>query len=395
MTFIVSRYWPATGGVESHMRSVVNDLASRHDVTVLAYATDESLPGRLTTSLRPGPTFQPFDDGAARVEPVTLTRRQRARLIPQALQVLPGTARLAYGRLRAPLAAQYARAVGPILAERVSETDVVHVWSADLVGAAAVRAARLLRRPSVITPFVHPGQWGEDPGSVRTYRRADRVVALLGTERDAYVRLGVRPDRVAVSGVCSPGIVLGGGAAIRERHRISGPLVLFLGVRRSYKGHDVLLAAAPRVAEACPGTTFAFVGPGDPIEPDGHGARVIDAGRVSDEERAAWLDAADVFCLPSAHEIFPVSILEAWSAHTAVVVSELPPLVELMARSYGGVTVPRTADAFARTLVDVLRDDARRDRLAAAGHRFWIAEATPQAVARRHEQIYEELLSAP
>jgi glycosyltransferase involved in cell wall biosynthesis len=248
--------------------------------------------------------------------------------------------------------------------------------------------------PAVITPFIHQGQWGEDLASRRLLRRADRVVGLLEVERSMFREFGVPAERTDTCGVCAPAVPAGGGAELRSRHRIDGPLILFLGVRRAYKGHDLLLSVADRVAARVPGATFAFVGPGAPLEADGVAARVLDVGPVSDEERGAWLEAAQLMCLPSQHEIFPVSALEAWSAGTPVLLSDLPPLVELIRRSGGGRTVPRDPDALAAALIALLEQPAELLRLGAAGHEFWRTGHTPAAVAGCHERMYDSVLSA-
>ena len=70
--------------------------------------------------------------------------------------------------------------------------------------------------------------------------------------------------------------------------------------------------------------------------------RTIDAGFADDDDRAGWLEAADVVCLPSEAEIFPLTLLKAWSVGTPVVTSDLPPLVELLKKAGGGLTSPRT-----------------------------------------------------
>jgi phosphatidylinositol alpha-1,6-mannosyltransferase len=264
------------------------------------------------------------------------------------------------------------------------------MWGSDLVAAASVRGARLAGVPVAITPFAHERQWGDDPASAAAYREADAVVALLETDADVYRRLGAPASRVEVCGVCSPGVQSGGGSDLRERLGIMGPLVLFLGVRRPYKGYDVLLEAIPRVAATRPDVTFAFVGPGDPIEADGP-PRVIDAGEADDAERADWLDAADLMCLPSAGEIFPVSILEAWSVGTPVLTSEIPTLHELVDRSGGGATAAREPEAVAEAIVALLAEPERLQALGESGHRFWKAHHTVEAVTRWHEELYERL----
>lgn len=394
ITFIAGRYWPATGGVETLVHHVAGELAKRHDVTVVADRIDERPDERLSESIRHPPAFTPFRDGAVRVVPVELRSRHRVALAPLAAQVVPGLARFAFGPPRVPMMALYAGVVGALLSNHVRGTDVVHAWTTGFLGAAAVHAARAAGRPAVMTPFVHPGQWGDDLASRRLLRRADRVVGLLDVEREMFHAFGVPESRTDTCGVCAPPVMTGGGAALRSRYAIDAPLVVFLGVRRAYKGHDLLLSVADRVAARVPGATFAFVGPGAPLETAGIAARVLDVGPVDDEERGAWLEAADLMCLPSEHEIFPVSVLEAWSAGTPVLVSDLPPLVELMQRSGGGRTVAREPAALCDALVELLDGPQTRQRLGAAGHAFWHNGHTPAAVARCHERIYDAVLAS-
>jgi glycosyltransferase involved in cell wall biosynthesis len=381
IAYVAPRAWPAVGGMENFLRQLSRELASRHEVLVLAQGTDTAPRSGLADSLRPPPAFEPFRDGDVHVEQIRLGAAQRALLAPLASQAMPGLRRYAYGPARIAAAALYARVLGPVLAERMRGADVVHVWGADLLAAAGVAAARRLGVPVVGTPFAHEGHWGDDVASGAAYRKLDRVVALLDADAGTYARLGVGPDRISVEGVCSPGVEAGRGAELRRRHRVEGPLVVFLGVRRPYKGFDVLLDAVPRV----PGATFAFVGPGEPVR----GERVIDAGAVDERTRAGWLEAADILCLPSEAEIFPVSILEAWSVGTPAVTSDIPALRELMERSGGGVACAR--DSLATALAELLGRPQHLRALGHAGRSFWRRQCSVEAVTARHEALYRDV----
>jgi glycosyltransferase involved in cell wall biosynthesis len=389
--FVARRYWPAVGGVESFIRELASELAQRHQVTVLAQRVDDGPSTRLTDSLRPPPSFDPFEDGGVRIEPLRASIPRRALMAPLIAHVVPGLRRYAYGRSRVAAAALYARALAPVIATRAREADVMHVWGSDLLAAAAVRAARLAGTRAAITPFAHEGQWGDDPASAAAYRAADRVIGLLDADADVYRTLGVPDEQLAVCGVCSPGVAVGHGDRLRAKLGITGPLVLFLGVRREYKGLDALLEAAPLVGAARSGVTFAFVGPGPSLRNGTDPARILDVGAVSDEERSAWLDAADLLCLPSAGEIFPVSILEAWSVGTPVLVSDVPTLKELVAKSHGGAAVSRTPSALADAIVSLLSDSERLRAMGEQGREFWAAQHTVSAVASWHEGLYAEL----
>jgi glycosyltransferase involved in cell wall biosynthesis len=391
LVFVARAYWPAIGGVEGFVRLLGRELAKGHEVTVLAQRVDSGESNRLTDTLAPPPSFSPFRDGDVRVAQIRVPRTRRAMLSPLIYQVTPGLRRHAFGRNRIAAAELYARVVAPVIAEQLHGADAVHVFGGDLMKAAAVRAARQARVPVSITPFVHPRQWGDDPASALVYRRADRVIGLLEADAEVCRRLGVPPDRIAICGICSPALREGGGAAIRERFDVGGPIVLFLGARRGYKGEDILLRATPLVSRAHPDAAFVFVGPGPALPRSAGDVRVIDAGVVDDDERAAWLEAASMVCLPSEAEIFPTVFLEAWSLKTPVVTSDLPPLGELIDSSGGGLAVPRDPERVGRGILELLDHPETAKRMGEAGHAFWQQRHTPAAVARWHEALYADL----
>jgi glycosyltransferase involved in cell wall biosynthesis len=393
LLFVARRYWPAVGGVESFLRQLARELAQRHEVTVLAHRIDDGPTDRLTDSLRPPPPFEPFEDGDVHVRPLRISARDKLLLSPLLSQVVPGFRRYAFGRARIGAASLYATVVSPTIADAGEGAQVVHMWGSDLVAAAAVRAARRLDVPSVITPFAHRGQWGDGPADAFAYRGADRVIGLLDVDAAVYGGLGVAHDRLAVCGVCSSGVPPGGGAEVRRRFGISGPLVLFLGVRRPYKGFDLLSDSAPVVAERRADVTFAFVGPGPALAGKSDAARLLDIGAVDDKEKAAWLDAADLLCLPSRGEIFPGSILEAWSVGTPVLVSDLPTLRELVAKAGGGEAVPLDSMSLATAILELIEHPQRLRELGEAGRRFWSESCTVEAVAKWHEQLYGSLVN--
>ena len=388
LLFVARRYWPAVGGVESFLRDLARELANRHDVTVLAHRIDDGPTERLTDSLQPPPTFEPFDDGRVRVEPLRISMPRRALLTPLATQVVPGLRRYAYGRARVGAAALYSRLVGPVIAAVARDGDMLHMWGSDLVAAAAMRASRSIGVPGVVTPFAHANHYGTGRVDVAAYRAATRVIALLETDAALYRELGVPGERVDVCGVCSHGVPAGHGEWMRRRFSIGGPLVLFLGARRPYKGFDILLQAARLVAASRPGVTFAFAGPGAPLPELDSPARIVDAGVVDERGRAGWLEAADLLCLPSEGEIFPISILEAWSVRTPVLTSDLATLTELVGKARGGVTAPREPRALADTILELLADRERLRAMGDSGYAFWASRHTVERVAAAHEAVY-------
>lgn len=398
---VVTRaYWPALGGQENYLRHLAGGLAEHHDVVVLAQTNSSTsgVEGRLAGMWRQYPEFAPYQDRRVSIRQIRVPDSRRLWLGPSVLTIVRPFSRYAFTKpARTLLARLYALAAGPLLRRELATADVVHMWGADLLGSATLEAARSLGKPTVMTPFAHPGQHGDDGFSASSYRKADRVVGLLKSDARLYNELGVEKNRLDILPVCSPGV---GDVAVEVRSEhavraplIRGPLILFLAVRRSYKGLDLLLDALATVAQSVPDATLAIGGPGPAVRGD-YPLRVIDLGELTDAEAADWLCRADVLCLPSKHEIFPVSFLEAWSAGTAVVASDIEPLVELMTRSGGGIAVRRCAAELGSELANLLLDADRCKSLGEAGRQWWLANATPDRVVAGQAAIYDAALGA-
>lgn len=115
------------------------------------------------------------------------------------------------------------------------------------------------------------------------------------------------------------------------RQRFGGRRIVFaLGRMVYYKGFDHLIAAA----RATPDDTVIVIGGSGPmlqrlrvsVADQGLADKVCLPGRISDEEIAAYFDAAELFCLPSDSraEAFGVVLLEAMRAGKPIVASDIP-----------------------------------------------------------------------
>jgi alpha-1,3-rhamnosyl/mannosyltransferase len=96
------------------------------------------------------------------------------------------------------------------------------------------------------------------------------------------------------------------------------------------------------------------------------GERLRALGRVPEAQLRALYAGADLFCLPSLHEGFGLTVLEAMVQGTAVVCSDLPALREVAGEAAQFVG-PHDAHAWATTVGELLGDPGRRARLGAAG----------------------------
>ena len=122
-------------------------------------------------------------------------------------------------------------------------------------------------------------------------------------------------------------------------------------------------------------------------------ANVLDVGPVSGSQRDAWLDAADILCVPSAAESFGLVVSEAWSTATPVVTSDIPVLRERVTESGGGVVTSREPPALADAIHMLLADTRLRLEMGQAGYEHWRQTCSLESVAAWHQAAYARLLT--
>src|SRR3954454_395010 len=271
--------------------------------------------------------------------------------------------------------------------------DVVHFqWLAvqpvDAVLLRAFRGPLVLTAHDVLPREARPGQRA---GQRRLYERVDAIVVHSEHGRDRLVgELGVPEAKVTVipHGVLTPE---GDDALPPELRDVRGPVALFFGLIRPYKGLDVLLEAwrgvegaelwvvgmprmdtrALRVA-APPGVRFV--------------ERFVPDGQV-----AALFRRADLAVLPY-REIDQSGVLfTALGAGTPLVLSAVGGFPEVAAAGAAELVAPGDAAALRAALERLLADPAARERLAAGARRAAVERYGWDAIARAHLDLYERV----
>ena len=269
------------------------------------------------------------------------------------------------------------------LKRAVVGADVVHSIAREWAGPLE-RAARDAGAAFVETPLVHPGQpfSGAGASDIRRYLRDDAVIALTEWEAGWYRSHGA--ERVHVTGI-GPNLY-----ALPEVAR-DAATVLFVGRRERYKGYHALRSAAALVWAQRPDARFVAIGqaawnaaldrgPSDP--------RWIDRGVVSEEEKAEAYARATIFAMPSDHETFGHTYLEAWSAGLPVIAGDIPPLREVVREGIDGLHVANDPRPIADAILKLLRDPDRARRMGAAGRERLEREFSWPAVGKRTEAAY-------
>ena len=212
------------------------------------------------------------------------------------------------------------------------------------------------------------------------YRRATLVTPSEATRREVIERLHLRQAdiRVAPNGV-DPRFSPGGA-------RSTTPTVAAVGRLMPQKGFDRAIRALARAHEAEPGFEAVIVGDGPSraeleTQVDGLGARswIRFTGRVDDDAlvdhyRSAWLVVN-----ASLREGWGLTLTEAGACGTPAVASRIPGHDEAVVDGATGLLVDGE-EQMAAAVVELLRDDERRERLgqaarAHAAHHTWANSA--------------------
>jgi phosphatidylinositol alpha-mannosyltransferase len=180
-----------------------------------------------------------------------------------------------------------------------------------------------------------------------------------------------------------------------DARRDDGPQLLFLGRLDPRNGLDTILAAMPAILTSFPDARLTVAGDG-PLRPfyermaAGIAPHVTFLGRVNGE-RPRYYSSADLYLCPTTKASFGVTLLEAMACGTPMAVSDITGFRELVSGGEEAVLVPKNdPEAWARTVIDLLADDGRRQMMARAGLLKSAQFAWPR-VAEQVLKVYDRL----
>ena len=192
--------------------------------------------------------------------------------------------------------------------------------------------------------------------------------------------------------------VLAKSSAIRKANKSS--IILFIGKLRYYKGLDVLLKAMVGL-----NAKLIIVGHGTKQKELKHMCidlgienRVQFTGEVSEKQKWAYLQAADIFCLPSKYrsEAFGIAQIEAQWAGLPIVTTELNTGTSFVTlhKKTGLVVPPSDVKALNIALSNLLSNIELRQKYGEAGRQRAESEFSLAQMLSRLEVHYHNLCSA-
>jgi glycosyltransferase involved in cell wall biosynthesis len=239
----------------------------------------------------------------------------------------------------------------------------------------------------------------------RSVRRATHVLADSKSTKDDLVALWqVPPSKVTVlyAGVDERFRPETGGEAarrVREKYGLgASPYLLSVGTVQPRKNYQMLIRAFGRISALIPHNLVIAGGKGwlyEELLAQAQSAdlegRVRFIGFVDDEDLPALYGDAALFLFPSMYEGFGLPLLEAMACGVPVVTSHASSLPEVAGNA--ALQLPPDDEAhWAKTIPQLLRDDARRVEMVAAGFRQ-ARQFTWQRAAVQLCNLFQSLLT--
>ena len=203
------------------------------------------------------------------------------------------------------------------------------------------------------------------------WKRACRIIAISSAVRDALIREGLSPERLAlIPSALDPGASTSNGVDLRTHFGLptGGHLVVTLGALTPEKDHATLISAAAGLVQDLPDLHWVIVGEGPlrsalerQIQESGLAARFHLCGYLEDPHRA--LTSADLFVSSSTSEGLGSSVLAAMARGIPVVATHAGGIPDLLGTGGGLMVEPGNAGALASAVRQVLSDPGLQQQL--------------------------------
>ncbi len=307
--------------------------------------------------------------------------------------------------------------VGLALQLLMWRTDVVHFqWLDRRRDLFLLRLLRRLGLPLVYTAhnvLPHDGVGQVDPGELeRTYRDVDRIIVHAEvSRRELHSLFGVDLPKIEVIAHGSYNFLLPEEATGRDEARsrvgfpASGPIILFFGLIRRYKGLEFLIEAFGDVERKFPNARLAIVGHILNSDRDDHvyySRLLAEAARresilcvpeyVAVDRVGLYFLAADVVVLPYTKTYQSGVLMLALAAGRPVVVTDTGGLRETVEDGRTGFVVPpRDAGALAEAIGRILDQPEMAARMGREASEYARKNLSWETIADRTLGLYRRL----
>jgi glycosyltransferase involved in cell wall biosynthesis len=213
-------------------------------------------------------------------------------------------------------------------------------------------------------------------------RKVDRFIALTDSAKRTFIEGGLPAERITVKPNC-----IARPPAFDCLPREGG---LFVGRLDEQKGVDTLLRAWKDIDYPL---RIIGDGPLSGLVEQNANDRITYLGRQPREAVQREMQAAKFLLLPSiGHEMFPITLVEAFASRLPVICSDLPSLKELVAPGVTGLTFPPgDANALAAQVRWAVANPSALDEQSRRARSIYEERYTPEANFNQLVGIYRSL----
>jgi glycosyltransferase involved in cell wall biosynthesis len=301
---------------------------------------------------------------------------------------------------------KYSRPLASWLNANVRSFDLVHIHAVfNHAPVAAAKACRKFGVPYIVRPLgtLDPWSMRQRPARKRIFWSLAGKKMLQGSAAVHYTAAGEKTATEEYLGinhgkVIALGVEVNGSSPVKKVAEHFPALkghkyVLFLSRLDPKKNVEILIDAFKSVEDDAWRLVIAGDGPREYVstlkQRTGGSERIIFAGWVEGEQKEALLREAALFVLPSRHENFGLSVMEAMARGVPVVVSPHVNLAREIEAADAGWVVNR--DEFGAGLAAVLADETELARRGKAAHQFSLAYSW-QRTAKELAELYRQIV---
>jgi hypothetical protein len=230
-----------------------------------------------------------------------------------------------------------------------------------------------------------------------------KIITVSNSLRDIVLNNGVKyPVEVVHNGCDVDSFHYIDKAVARKKLNLllDRKIFLFVGHIISSKGVLELVKAFHQIKKNDPSSFLIMIGFGDckdKIEAEIKSRNLYDSvllpGYVPHEKLPLWINASDIFVLPSYQEGLPNVVLEAMACRKPVIATRVGGIPEIVSDGVTGILVePRIVDQLAQAMETLLLNEDLCSKLGLAAEKLIHEHFTWEKSAKNLIKVYENLL---
>ena len=390
LLYTLTAYPPYIGGAQLHQHLLAQQLNNKHDIQVVNHWQKNRTDWLLGTTINAPHQSNDYVIDGIDVHQLGLSLKEKLSLLPYVPIYYP---------LMDVALPKIASGIEKHLSSFASNVDIIHNVRIGREGLsyASYYAAKKQDIPFIFTPVHHPRWVGwRYRAYIKLYQLADVIIALTQAEKKILMTLGVKENKIHVTG---HGPILEKQAEskhFRNKYQIDEPIVLFLGQHYPYKGYQQLLQATSLIWKKIPEVNFVFIGPqvgnSETYFKEFKDKRIHCLGKVNLQEKTNALSACDLLCVPSNQESFGGVYTEAWSFAKPVIGCNISAVSEVVTHDKDGYLVQQKPEEIANAICELLLNPNKAKQMGLAGKEKVNYRFTWQQLANKTEQVYKSVI---